>query len=355
MTEEDPVVRATGPAMWLLEMGLDGVPLTQTFALSRAVVREAAERWPDWWNAKLFGVPHREADVPVVGDLREGLLRLKLVRRRGRALLTTPRGRELMGDRAALLRLLISDLGGGYAFAEMAADVIVGELPTGATIESTDLRTQVYRMALRGGWRTADGSPPSEQEVASVVSHVMCLGAAYGVLDREEHIERDPPRYRTTLTLSAGARAVLTPVATSPAGMPVLVFRADLTNAKGVSAQLAVGADQHLTALHDAIQEAFGWWDDHLYSFWLDGRFWGGDEHEYTSPVTPDHAERTAEVPLAELDLAIGQNVAYVFDFGDEWRVRLTLVEQVDGDGGGYPRVLSRRGQAPDQYAEPDE
>lgn len=75
--------------------------------------------------------------------------------------------------------------------------------------------------------------------------------------------------------------------------------------------------------VHDVLQEAFDWYDDHLYSFWLDGVFWGGDE--YTSPDVADEAEHTADVPLAELDLGPGAKLAYVFDFGDEWRVRLTL------------------------------
>jgi len=40
---------ATAPARWLLEMAsADGVPLTQTNALARAIVREIAQRWPDW-------------------------------------------------------------------------------------------------------------------------------------------------------------------------------------------------------------------------------------------------------------------------------------------------------------------
>ena len=41
-------------------------------------------------------------------------------------------------------------------------------------------------------------------------------------------------------------------------------------------------------ALHDAIQQAFGWYDDHLYSFWLDGSFFGSDEVELTTPDAPD-------------------------------------------------------------------
>lgn len=134
--------------------------------------------------------------------------------------------------------------------------------------------------------------------------------------------------------------------------MPVLLFDAELLNVCDVGARVAVRSDQHLTALHDVLQEAFGWYDDHLYSFWLDGVFWGGDEVEYTSPDVADEAEHTADVPLAELDLAPGAKLAYVFDFGDEWRVRLTLRGSEAPQGGEYPRVLTRKGEAPPQYSE---
>ena len=137
--------------------------------------------------------------------------------------------------------------------------------------------------------------------------------------------------------------------------MTVLVFDAELLNVRGVRARLAVGADQHLTALHNAIQDAFGWYDDHLYSFWLDGTLWGDRELEFTTPDTPDEGIRTADLPLAELDLAVGAKIAYVFDFGDEWRVRLTLREYAEPDDGNYPRVLHRKGNAPPQYPGLDE
>jgi hypothetical protein len=93
------VDEATAPARWLLDAAAGGVALTQTNALARAVVREAAERWPDWWDAELFGAPHREADLAVLSALHEGLRRLRLVRRRGRWLYAmSPPG--FRGDRA---------------------------------------------------------------------------------------------------------------------------------------------------------------------------------------------------------------------------------------------------------------
>jgi hypothetical protein len=44
-----------------------------------------------------------------------------------------------------------------------------------------------------------------------------------------------------------------------------------------------------------------------------------------------------------------------VFDFGDEWRVRLTLRAPEPGDGGRYPRVIERTGQALPHYPALDE
>ena len=64
--------------------------------------------------------------------------------------------------------------------------------------------------------------------------------------------------------------------------------------------------------LHNGIQTAFGWRDDHLYSFWLDGRFWGDRSAEYTAPIEPDEDVATADVPIVELGLKPGKKLAYV-------------------------------------------
>jgi hypothetical protein len=101
---EELAAATTAPARWLLEMAsADGVPLTQTNALARTIVRDIAERWPDWWNAELFGPPHREWDMPLLGALHEGLKRRRLVRRRAQAAHHCPRAEARDGpDRAAL-------------------------------------------------------------------------------------------------------------------------------------------------------------------------------------------------------------------------------------------------------------
>jgi len=111
VAEGQAIDEATEPARWLLASGEGGIGLTQTGALARSVVRDAAERWPSWWNAELFGPPHREADVAVLQALHEGLRRVRLLRRRGRQLMATARGRALAWQPATLLSTLGADLG----------------------------------------------------------------------------------------------------------------------------------------------------------------------------------------------------------------------------------------------------
>lgn len=133
-----------------------------------------------------------------------------------------------------------------------------------------------------------------------------------------------------------------------------MTFRATLMNVDGVRAKIEVGDDQTLVDLHDGIREAFGWLDDHLYSFWLDGNFWGDEETEYTSPVEAEEAAHTADVRLATLALEPGAKIAYVFDFGDDWRVQLKLEQVATADAVEYPRVTMREGEAPPQYPDED-
>ena len=147
---------------------------------------------------------------------------------------------------------------------------------------------------------------------------------------------------------------------------PVYVFDAELVGFRGVRRRLAVRSEQTLVDLHHALQDAFGWDDDHLYSFWLKGEFWGRDGSEYThpfhaaqpSPLGPfatGPAPRTAKTKLNRLRLRKGQRIAYLFDFGDEWRVQVVLREIETDDGGRYPRIVEGVGEAPPQYPQYDE
>ena len=234
---------ATAPARWLLETACDGgVPLTQTHALARVVVREAAERWPGWWNAELFGVPHREADMALLEELREGLLRKRLVRRRGSKLLATAKGRKLAGDPIALLYELALDLGGRDLFTSMVADVVVDALEEDGPCTHDQLVAPTHE-ASQLGWRDPNGNPPSERGVSWVVSYVLCRGEAYGLIDRKPDPDK-PKSWRALISLSPPAGLVLGRRRSEVTGHSVFVFEAKLLNVSGVSARVAVAGHE---------------------------------------------------------------------------------------------------------------
>jgi hypothetical protein len=344
---ESAIEVATEPARWLLAAGIDGVPLTEKHALARTVVREGADRWPAWWAAEVHGPPHRESDVAVLAALHQGLKRLRLMQRRGRKLLTTARGRGLAADPRALLDVLATDVGRYDPFSAEVADAVIAALRDVDSLDGEAVDDIAEICALRGRWRSADGRLPDAQARSWALLDLRCSGEAYGLIRWEWARTRSSGR----IALTPAGRIVFGGSTAVDPSMPVLVFNAELLNVPKVSAQLAVGSQQPLTALHDAIQDAFGWEDDHLYSFWTSGRFWDGVESEFTSPVHADEVDaRTADVPIAELELAVGSVLAYIFDFGDEWRVRLELERIEEPDDHPYPRVLERTGQAPPQY-----
>ena len=339
-------------AAWLLARGTQGLGLTKTHALQRAVVREAAECWPQWWNHERFGPPHREAELPVLEETHAALRRLRLVRRQRETLRTTVRGRELLRDPEQLASALHEDLGAG-GFEGDAWRAIESALQQEGPLTSDRLMDRVGPVLLVQGWRAPDGAPLEGWALSGALQPILWRAEGYGVLDTP----RSPAMFELTAAgqrLAAGA-PTLGDTAPAAAGDAALVFGAELLNAPGVTARLAVLERQPLTAVHDAIQQAFGWWDDHLYSFWLDGSFFGSGDVELTSPITPDEGVATADVPIAELDLRSGQRIGYVFDFGDEWRVRLTLRERIAAEPADYPRVLELRGTPPPQYAAHDD
>ncbi|MGH3104088.1 MAG: plasmid pRiA4b ORF-3 family protein [Gaiellaceae bacterium] len=142
------------------------------------------------------------------------------------------------------------------------------------------------------------------------------------------------------------------------AGLRAYAFRAELAGHPGVVRTVAIRDDQTLEQLHEALRLAFGWFDPHLYSFWIGGDFWDRVADEYTAPFElEERGERacSARVPIAELGPKKGARLAYVFDFGDEWRVRLKIVDTWEAEDEAYPMLVEAEGAAPPQYADAED
>ena len=196
--------------------------------------------------------------------------------------------------------------------------------------------------------------------------------------------------------------------------MKTYTFHVSLPSTGRAWRKIEMRADQTLEDLHFAIQDAYDWDADHLYSFFMSGKAWDTST-EYCLPEgcdplgEPMYDEEEEEWPeltaeerkeslrallgggegmtveemeahlaafweeylaeedlgpgnvqtttLEELNLKSGQEFMYLFDYGDEWRFKVrvhAINENADPDA-EYPRLVESVGEAPEQYPAWDE
>lgn len=123
------------------------------------------------------------------------------------------------------------------------------------------------------------------------------------------------------------------------------VFRVALG---AVSRTITLSHRHTLEDLHLAIQKAFRFDNDHLYAFFMDGKRWSDDA--YNDGRDGGEPPFAADARLAGLDLYVGQNILYLFDFGDCWEFSVVLQEIAETPHRGPPRVIESKGKPPPQY-----
>jgi hypothetical protein len=116
-------------------------------------------------------------------------------------------------------------------------------------------------------------------------------------------------------------------------------------------------SEETLEDLHDAIQSAWRWDSDHLYSFYMNGQR-GDQRYEFVSPWDNEGPAWVDEAVLGELGLTLKHKFLYLFDYGDQHEFEIEVVGiREKAEPGTYPRVIDSNGKAPRQYsyAEDDE
>ena len=110
--------------------------------------------------------------------------------------------------------------------------------------------------------------------------------------------------------------------------------------------ELDVPLSTTLAMMHDIIQVVMRWWDYHLYEFEVGDRIYGvpsSDDALYERKVYKASGLRLATV----LDRGI-REFLYVYDFGDNWRHRITVLDVRQGDADvEYPRFIAGARRAP--------
>jgi hypothetical protein len=126
----------------------------------------------------------------------------------------------------------------------------------------------------------------------------------------------------------------------------VYLFRVSLSSR--LWRKIEMSSNHTLLDLHNAIQNAFQFDDDHLYSFFMDGIPWS--EEKFTS-LFDDEGPHVDQVTIGELGLGQGQTFLYLFDYGDEWRFQVTLETiRQDNPHPKKPRIVEAKGDSPEQY-----
>jgi len=192
----------------LLAEGEESIGLTQTGALNRALVRASVERFPAWWCMEM-GPPHREDEVTGLCEVHDLARRMRLLRKTGRSLVTTKRGRSLLRDPAALRAAVAPNLLAADGFAgavqELAAAALLGG---GRLIDRDELLARVHAAIVAEGWNAA-GKPPDVRDVHVYAWNAIRLAEALELLTYEHEYDRETHTSRGELTLTPAGREAL--------------------------------------------------------------------------------------------------------------------------------------------------
>lgn len=130
-----------------------------------------------------------------------------------------------------------------------------------------------------------------------------------------------------------------------------LVLRLDVVDARPpIWRRVSVPSTLMLDQVHDLLQLLFGWTDSHLHRFALGASVWDRDAVLFLCPDDVEEGEDDGfpadEVRLDETLGDPGDVLRYVYDYGDEWTVALTLEKRVP-EPCPHPRVVAGRHEAP--------
>lgn len=128
---------------------------------------------------------------------------------------------------------------------------------------------------------------------------------------------------------------------------------------KEVSRIIEIDGKATLYDLHQNIQYAFNWDNDHLFSFFL-GESMKDRENEYSANPLGEHmianfrdpSKSASDAELRDLNLQVGREFLYLFDYGDELLHKVSVMDIKKSKASRHEpgKIISKVGKAPDQY-----
>src|SRR4051794_4607972 len=122
---------------------------------------------------------------------------------------------------------------------------------------------------------------------------------------------------------------------------------------------IEIESTDSLHSLAEAITRAFGFDFEHAFGFFsrLTGRVFASPiRYELLADAAISGASRDVhETSVARAFPRLRSKMLYVYDYGDEWRFRVELIDRGETAAGvAYPRVVAHLGRAPEQSPGPD-
>lgn len=112
--------------------------------------------------------------------------------------------------------------------------------------------------------------------------------------------------------------------------LQLFTFRLELVDSSPlIWREFRILSNTTLGTLHHVIQDAMGWTNSHLHSFYV-------GEKEYGAPFDPedilcdDEDPNTLDenaVTVSTIFMKIGDEIEYVYDFGDDWTHKIKLLD----------------------------
>ena len=136
-------------------------------------------------------------------------------------------------------------------------------------------------------------------------------------------------------------------------GDPTHVFRVVLQDEPAILREIEIVSSRTLVALAKAVVAAFEFDFDHAFGFYSNLKGPGsGTSYELFADMGEETRSRSVKrTRVAEAFPKVGQKMLFLFDYGDDWRFVVEVLEIGNKEPRvRYPRVLKSVGQSPPQY-----
>lgn len=118
---------------------------------------------------------------------------------------------------------------------------------------------------------------------------------------------------------------------------------------KNVWRKVVLSSQHTMEDLHEIILKVYEFDNDHLYSFFMDGKKWSRDR--ISSPNDDSVGPKADEVLVGDLGFLKGQRFLYLYDYGDEWQFLIEVEEIQETNPESFkPYLKGSKGEGPEQY-----